>query len=438
VISSEGSGDSVAQMAAALPPLRKNRDFMLLWSGQVVSTVGSEVSALAFPLLVLATTQSPTRAGIVGFAQTLPNLFLYLPAGALVDRWDRKRIMLIADAVRAIALASVALALATGRLSFAHVVAVALLEGSLSVFFRLAESAALPQVVPKQQLPDAIAQNQARQQGAGVISQPLAGFLFSIGRVVPFAFDAVSYAVSFVSLLLIRPVFQEERERPPTRLRVEIAEGIAWLARERFLRTTILLSAGTNFAHAALGLVLIVRAQGLGASPTLIGFLFGLFAGGAVLGSLAAPWLQRHVAPPVILIGSIWLWAVGTAVLVLVANPLVLGALAGVQAFVGPPWNVVVGSYRYALVPDRLLGRVQSAGALVSWGTIPLGALAAGFLLEALGARPTFLVLAGIFVVVAVGATSARTIRQAPPLTRSSRAADESRKWRASQRLKSR
>jgi MFS family permease len=396
------------------PPLRRNRDFILLWSGQLVSTVGSEVSALAFPLLVLALTHSPAKAGIVGFAQTLPNLFLYLPAGALVDRLDRKRIMLVSDAVRAVALGSIPVALAADKLTFAHIIAVAFIEGSMSVFFRVAESAALPQVVPKEQLPDAIAQNQARQQGAGVVSQPLAGFLFSTGRLVPFVFDAISYAASFVSLLFIRPAFQEHRERSGRRLRDEIAEGVNWLLRERFLRTTILLSAGTNFAHSAFALVLIVRAQDLGASPTLIGFMFALFAAGAVLGSLAAPWIQRHVPPQVILIGAIWLWAVATVVLVWVPNTLALGALAGVQALFGPPWNVIVGSYRYALVPDRLLGRVQSAGALVSWGTLPLGALAGGFLIEALGPRSTFLVLAGIFLVVAIGATSARVIRNAP------------------------
>jgi MFS family permease len=231
---------------------------------------------------------------------------------------------------------------------------------------------------------------------------------------VPFVFDAISYAASFISLLFIRPAFQQQRERSGARLRDEIAEGVRWLVQERFLRMTILLSAGTNFAHSAFGLVLIVRAQQLGASPTLIGVMFALFAGGAVAGSLLAPWIQRHIPPAMILIGAIWLWSVATAVLVFVPNTLALGALAGVQALVGPPWNVIVGSYRYALVPDRLLGRVQSAGSLVSWGTIPLGALAGGFLIEGLGTRPTFLVLAGIFLVVAVGATSARVIREAP------------------------
>jgi MFS family permease len=397
---------------------------MLLWSGQVVSTIGSEVSALAFPLLVLALTNSPAKAGIVGFAQSLPNLFLYLIAGVLVDRWDRKLIMVFADVVRALALGSIAVALVSGHLAFAHIILVAFVEGSLGVFFRVAESAALPQVVPKQQLPTAIAQNQARQQGAGIVSQPLAGFLFSIGRSVPFLFDAISYTASVVSLLFIRPKFQQMRERSLTSVRSQMAEGIRWLLNEPFLRTSIVLSAATNFAHSALALILIVRAQQFGASPTLIGVMFGLFAGGAVVGALVAPWVQRNVAPPVLLIGAIWLWAVATAALVLVHNTIALGVLAGAQALVGPSWNVIVGSYRYALVPDRLLGRVQSAGALVSWGTIPLGSLAAGLLIEATGTRTSFLILAAVFLVTAIAATSAKTMREAPRIETLLRRAD--------------
>src|SRR6266540_6468540 len=124
---------------------------MLLLGGQVVSTVGTRVSAIAFPLLVLAQTRSPAKAGIVGFAQSLPYLLFFLPAGALVDRWNRKRIMLVADAGRAVALGSVAVVLAVGSLRFAQIVAVAFVEGGLFVFFSLAETAALPQIVPKDQ-----------------------------------------------------------------------------------------------------------------------------------------------------------------------------------------------------------------------------------------------------------------------------------------------
>ena len=293
---------------------------------------------------------------------------------------------------------------------------VAFLEGSLGVFFRLSESAALPQVVPKEQLSQAVAQNQARQQGAGVISQPLGGFLFALGHTVPFLTDAVSYAASFVSLLFVRPAFQEQRVRPQTRLRADIAEGVTWLWRHAFLRTTMLLIAGTNFAHAALFLALIVRARTLGASATLIGVMLALFSAGAIVGSLIAPWVQRHVRPSVLIIGSVWLWAGLTYALFFVHDTLLLGALCGVQAVFGPPWNVVLAAYRYRLVPDRLLGRVASVGSLVTWGTIPLGSLAAGYLLAGIGARGTFVVLGAVFTVVGVAAVSARPIRRATML----------------------
>jgi predicted MFS family arabinose efflux permease len=397
-------------------PLRRNRDFTILWTGQVVSTIGSRVSNLAFPLLVLATTHAPAKAGIAGFANALPNLFLYLPAGALVDRWDRKRIMLTADGARALALASIGVALVAGALTFVQIVVVAFVEGSLGVFFRLSESAALPQVVPKEQLPQAVAQNQAREQGAGVVSQPLGGFLFALGHSVPFLADAVSYMVSFVSLLFVRPAFQEQRERPATRLRVDVAEGISWLWGHTFLRTSMLLIAGTNFAHAALFLALIVRARTLGASTTLIGVMLALFSAGAIVGSLVAPWVQRHVPPSVLIIGSLWLWAALTYALFFVHATLLLGALCGIQAVVGPPWNVVLAAYRYRLVPDRLLGRVAAAGSLVTWGTIPLGSLAAGYLLAGIGARWTFVVLGGVFTAVATAAVAAAPIRRATML----------------------
>jgi len=397
-------------------PLRRNRDFVLLWSGQVVSTVGTRVSSLAFPLLVLGLTGSPAQAGIVGFAQTLPYLVLYLPAGALVDRWDRKRIMLAADAGRAVALGSVAVVLVVAEPSMAQLIVVALVEGSLFVLFDLCESAALPQIVPQEQLPAAIAQNQARQQGAQLAGQPLGGLLFGLSRLLPFAFDAVSYAVSFASLLFVRPAFQERRERSGTHLVAELREGVTWLWGQPFLRTLVGLVAGSNFAFQALILVLIVRARELGASPALIGAMLACFGAAAILGSLAAPWMQRRLPASVVLVGALWLWAGLAAVLVLIHDPLALGVVAGVASFAGPPFNVVVGTYAYALVPDRLLGRVRGVALMVAWGALPLGSLAAGFLVERFGTGATLLVLAAVMLVVAVGATAFPVIRQAQRL----------------------
>jgi predicted MFS family arabinose efflux permease len=400
--------------APAPAPLRRNRDFVLLWSGQVVSTVGTRVSSIAFPLLVLSLTGSPVQAGIVGFAQTLPYLLLYLPAGALVDRWDRKRIMLAADAGRAAALGSVAVVLAIDEPSMTQLIVVALVEGSLFVLFDLSESAALPQIVPQQQLPAAIAQNQARQQGAQLVGQPLGGLLFGLSRLLPFAFDAVSYAVSFISLLFVRPAFQERREPRATRLVAELREGVTWLGRQPFLRTLVGLVAASNFAFQALVLVLIVRARELGASPAMIGAMLAFFGGAAILGSLAAPWMQRNLPASVVLVGALWLWAALAAVLVLIHEPLALGAVAGIASFAGPPFNVIVGSYAYALVPDRLLGRVRGVALMVAWGAIPLGSLSAGFLVERLGSGATLLVLAAIMLAVALAATAFPVVRRAP------------------------
>jgi MFS family permease len=398
------------------PPLRRYRDFMLLWTGQVVSTVGSRASSVAFPLLVLALTGSPSKAGLVAFAQTLPFPILFLVAGIVVDRVDRRRLLLVADGARALAFGSLVVALAVDHVRLAHILAVAFVEGSFFVFFRLAESAALPRVVPKEQISAAVAQNQARDQGAELAGAPLGGLLFGLDRALPFVFDAVSYAIGFVTLLFIRSPLQEEREPRTTRVREEVAEGIRFTWREPFIRAIVILVAGSNFAFNALFLILIVRAQDLGASPALVGAMFAFLGVGAVIGAIVAPAVARRVPARYVLIGILWLWAVYAFILPTLPNAVALGLVSGAFGAFGPIFNVTLSAYRYALVPDRLLGRVGSVILLVAWGTIPLGGIAAGILLETIGAVDSMLVLAGVNLLVAVGATAARTVRNVPPV----------------------
>jgi Na+/melibiose symporter-like transporter len=395
-------------------PLWRNRDFLLLWSGQTISTLGTRVTSLAYPLLVLAVTGSPAQAGLVGFAQTLPFLVWYLPAGALVDRWDRKRIMLVADAGRALALGSVVVALMADRLTLGQLLVVGFVEGSLYVFFQLAEGAALPHVVARSQLPAAVAQNQARDHGAELAGQPLGGFLFGIGHAVPFLFDAISYVVAFLALLFVRPPLQERRDEPRRHLLAEVAEGIRWLWRQRLLRLLVLLIGITNFAFNAMALALIVRAQQLGASPAAIGLAFGAMGVGAVLGAVLAPWLQRLIPAPVIMVGALWAWAVQLAALAVVPSLVAIGLILAVGGALGPLFNVVVAGYRYALAPDRLQARTISVGRLFAWGTIPLASLSAGLLLEVWDAVPTLVLMAVALVGVSIAATAAPTIRRAP------------------------
>jgi MFS family permease len=388
-------------------PLRRNRDFMLLWVTQVVSTVGTRITSVAYPLLVLAITGSPADAGVVGFAQTLPFLLLYLPAGAYVDRWSRRRMMILCEAGRAVALGSIALAVALDHVSLAQIIVVAFIEGSLFVFFDLGEGAALPHIVTTEQLPAALAQNQARMQGADIVGQPLGGVLFSVSRGLPFVADSISYLLSLAGLLLIRRPFQHARPATvgSTRLRTEIAEGLRAVWHQPFLRSAVGLVGGMNFVFNAMTLVLIVRAKDFGASAAVIGLMFMFFGVGGLLGALIAPWVHRRFTSRTVVVAIAWAWCIQMALLVLMPNPWALGALSGIGALGGAPFNVVINSELYRVTPDRLLGRVRSTAKLVAWGSIPFGALVAGVLISAFGAGRTFLVLAAVMIAVAIAAS---------------------------------
>ena len=395
--------------------LRRNRDYMLLWAGLAVSTLGTRASTAAYPLLVLGQTGSPADAGMVGFAATVPYLLVQLPAGVLVDRVDRRRMMLACDAGRALALASLVAALLAGQLTIGQIAAVAFVEGCLFVFFSLAEHAAVPHVVENDQLAAALAGNEARGRGAGMVGPPLGAAMFGLGRAVPFVFDALTYLVSIGTLLGVQRDLQSDRSREPLSLRHaadEIREGVAWLVREPFLRDSALLVAGSNFLFQALVLILIVIARQGGATPAEIGLMLAGAGVGGLLGSLSAPWLERSVPTGAVVVGANWVWAVLMVPVAFTTNIAVLGILFGLMAFVGPAWNVVVGSYQLAVTPDHLRGRVASVETLVAFGAIPLGSLVAGLTLEAVGSTACVFALAAWMILLAAAATASPAVRR--------------------------
>ncbi len=171
--------------------LWRNGDFLILLGGQVVSSLGSQMSQLAFPLLILAITGSPAQAGIVGALRSVPALLLSLPVGALVDRWDRKRVMIWSDAGRALALGSVPLALMLGHLTLFQLAVASLVEGTLSVTFGLADTAALPRVVTPSRVAQAVSTWQVTESVTQVIGPLVGGALYGAGRALPFLADAV-------------------------------------------------------------------------------------------------------------------------------------------------------------------------------------------------------------------------------------------------------
>src|SRR5574340_238755 len=275
--------------------LLRNRDYLLLWGGQVISTVGSSASGVVYPLLILAMTGSPEAAGVAGALRALPYLVLSLPAGALIDRWDRKRVMIFCDVGRAVAVASVPVALAFDALTLTQIYAATLIEGSLFVLFNIAEVAALPRVVATAELPQASAQNESGFAAASIAGPSFGTALYQwLGRGAPFAADAVSYVVSVLSLVAIRKPFRDAPAALRRNLRSEIAEGLGWLWKNRLVRYIAFLTGGYNLVNAALPLILIVLAKELGAGDAAIGVLFSVAGIGGIVGSLIGGQVQRR------------------------------------------------------------------------------------------------------------------------------------------------
>ncbi|HEX6506070.1 MAG TPA: MFS transporter [Chloroflexota bacterium] len=398
----------------AVVPLWRNQDYMLLWSGQAISTLGSGISQLALPLLVLGLTGSPAQAGFVAAVFGLPYLIISLPAGALVDRWNRKRTMIICDTIRTMNAASIPLAAALGHLLAAQLYVNAAVEGTAFVFFNVAEVAALPRVVAKSQIPDASSQNQAAQAGTALVSPPLGGFIFqALGHTVPFLFDAVSYAVSVLSLFFIRREFQLERTVRQQHLLAEIKEGLGWLWNQPLIRYMTILTGGLNFAGNATFLILLILAKQRGASPTLIGIMFAIAAIGGLGGSLVAPRIQRRFGYAQVIITTVWIGALVTPLFVLAPNPIVLGILGAIAFLTGPIYNAVQFSYRVSLIPDELQGRVNSAVRMVAFGAIPLGTALAGVLIQSIGATPAVLIFAAVEIVLAILTSANPHVRHA-------------------------
>ncbi len=398
-------------------PLWRNRDYLLLWSGQAVSSVGSEASQLALPLLILSITHSPAQAGLAGALRALAYLFLGLPAGALVDRWDRKRTMILCDAGRTLALGSIPLALALGHLTMAQLYVVSLVEGTLYVFFGLAESAALPRVVAKAQLPAATAQNEVTGGVVTLVGPSLGGALFGLARALPFLADTISYAGSVLSLFWIHLPFQAERPRQPQRLRAEIWEGLSWLWREPVARSLVLLHGGLIFSYGGMTLLVLVIAEHQRAAPLAIGLMFGIGGLGGMLGALLGSQAHKRLRLGHIMVGAFWLFAMLWLLYAVAPSLLALGAILAAFWVVDEIYDVAQISYRLALVPDALRGRVNGAFRLVFFGCEALSIALTGLLLQRLGVLGTILCFEVALVLLALAATLDRGLRTARPLT---------------------
>jgi MFS family permease len=388
---------------------------MLLQTGQLLSHVGTQTSSIAYPLLVLAVTQSPAKAGIVAFARTLPAALFALPAGLAADRWSRRRLMIAADGVRVLALASLATTILLDRIAFWQIPLVAFVEGAGAAVFSAAQVGALRAVVPPRQLPAAVGAQTGRQAAVLLAGPPLGGALFGLARAVPFVFDAVSYAFSTLSLLAMRTPFQEERKPELASLRSRLTEGFRFLWNRPFLRTCAFLYGLTNFIGPGLLLAVVILGKRQGLSGGEVGVLVAAFGGCLLVGAFLSPLVRRLLPVRGVLLLELWMW-LGCAVFLVRPSVFVLTAGLLPAALAIPSTDSVVRGYGIAMTPDRLLGRSESVRSTISLLIAPLGPLAAGVLLGAVSARATIGVFVAVALVLAVWGTLSPSIRAAPSL----------------------
>lgn len=393
-----------------------HRDFRLLWAGDTISQLGSQVSVLALPLVaVLYLNVTTFQVGVLTALESVAFLLIGLPAGAWCDRVRRRPVMIAGDLARTALLASIPIAAGFGVLTIGQLFGVALLQGAATVFFDVSYQSYLPSLVARDELVEGNAKLQASQSVAQVAGPTVGGFLVQLFT-APFAVvaDAVSFLVSAGCVGAIQAP-EPAPERPEqSNLRTEIGEGMRFVLRHPILRMIAGCTGTFNLFSSAFAAVIIVFfVRTLHLSAGTIGVLFSAGSIGGILGALTASAVARRVGQA----RAIWLSVAATTpfgLLVPLTRPgagLALFAIGWFAVSYGVVvYNVAQVSFRQALCPPRLLGRMNATMRFLVWGTMPVGGLLGGALGTWIGLRPTLWVTA-VGSVLAVGWVLASPLR---------------------------
>lgn len=398
-------------------PLRRNRDFQLLWSGRAVSTLGNEVTEIAYPLIMLGVTGSAGHAGMVAAAQLVTVLVFTLPAGLVADRANRRTVMIASNLARAAIMGGLASAAFTGRAGFGAIIAAAVASSFFAALFNPASAAAVKQLVPPSQLPDAMAQNQARMFGAELAGRPLGGWLLGLGRAVPFVFDMLTFLIGAVALMFVRTPLNGRSATTSAKKAVPDVKGMTAGLRHLFgdprLRLLVLWGMGVNFALGAVHLMLIATWHRQGMADAGIGALAATIAVGGLLGAFCAGRILRRVKPTPLIIGLAFGAPPLIAAIGFIPGAVPIAVICCVITFFVPALNSLVLTYVVAGTPDGLQGRVSSgAGFLVS-ALQPLSPLLFGTVFDIGGPAAAFALMGAVTLVAAL-ATLSRHLRDLP------------------------
>lgn len=380
---------------------RLSRDYWRLWWANAISSTGDGAFVAALPLLAVTITRDPRLVSVVTAATYLPWLLLSLPAGAVVDRYDRATLMWRAQAVQAAVVTIIAVLVVVHQANIEVLAAGGLLLGSAEVIFSNAAQAVLPALVP----PELLAKANGSQQvsltvGESFLGPPAGSLLFAAAAALPFGLDAVSFAGSAALLARLPRTGGAPTDAKHPSIRAQVAEGLRWLARHRLLRVVAVLLGIYNFANQMGQAILVLLAtQTLHVSTRGYGLLLAASAVGSVVGGLVSPILTRRLGMLLSLVLPAFIDAAAFVGIGLAPGPVVVAALLASQGFAAAMWNVVTVSLRQRVVPGHLLGRVNSVYRMLGWGLMPLGALAGGFVAHAAGLRAPYIV-AGLLCAV--------------------------------------
>lgn len=405
--------------------LWRHRDFLKLWSAETISRFGSEITGLALPLAaVIVLDASPFAVSALIVVETLPFVLFAIPAGVWVDRLARKPILVAADIARAVLLLSIPIAYAFDALTMGQLYVVGFLVGIGTVFFDVSYQSYLPSLVAREQLVDGNSKLEISRSGSQLAGPGAAGGLIGlVGAPVAILVDALSFLFSAVFLFAIRkpePRPQREEGAPKPSMVAEAKEGLRFVLRSRYLRPICICTGMANFFWSMSGAILIVYAvRELDLSPALIGLVFSIANVGPLAAAFTTARISRRFG-----VGRTILWSAvifGSALVVYAAAPkdlavpLFIGA-GIVAGFSVVAYNVTQLSFRQAICPERLQGRMNAVIRFLVWGTMPLGALLGGALGTWIGLRPALWVAAigALFTFVPILLSPVRSIRRMP------------------------
>ena len=365
-----------------------DRRYWRLWGAVASSNLGDGLVSLAFPWLASLLTRDPVLVAGVALATRLPWLVFSLQAGVLADAFDRRRLMVSANSVRALVAGGAAVAVAFDVMTLPALYVAAFVLGMCEVVFDNTSQAILPTLVPRDRLERANGNIMGAQRViAEFVARPIAGALVGVALSLPFAIDAVTAAISAALVATIPGVFRTARDVPSDRarepMRRQIADGLRWLWRHRLLRRLALALATLNGTSAAVMATYVLFAQEI---LLLDGLGFGLLlaAGsvGGLLGSLLAPnvVVRLRSGPSLMLVVAVPI--VGFGYTTVTSSPVVVAVAFSVFGFTAMMWNVVTVTLRQTMIPDDLLGRVNSVYRFLGWGAMPIGTLLGGALVR--------------------------------------------------------